>query len=252
MLSTNITPGKSSRDSPLPISRCRISCCGSSSTSVTTSSEYDFVNPVTNARSSTGRDSAFSNSSSRSWVLRRITSLLAASAVSLCRRAVSSRISSRSCAAASLCSTNWERVDSLRVMSVSGLATSCSGPDLAAVIQIGPATGHQAGELRLVAARYDVHQTSDPLLQRRHGLASILIEILNLEVQRRTLSRHATRDIELRVESRAGEARELWHRLTALSKRGEEGDIESVRQAQHIGDQPIVLIERHHHLLRHR
>ena len=83
----------------------------------------------------------------------------------------------------------------------------------------------------------------DRLLKRQQRLPTVLVEALNLEVQLRALRRDAARDLHLRIEGGARQARQPRRGLAAFRERGEECDVERMRQAEHVGDQPIVLVQ---------
>ena len=111
---------------------------------------------------------------------------------------------------------------------------------------------HHGDELGPVAGDDRVPELLDRIAQRLQRLASVLVQALDLEIQIGILRSHACGHVDLRVVCRAGELRETRSRLTAAGQRGEECDVERVGQTQHVRDQPVVLVERHDHLLRHR
>ena len=118
--------------------------------------------------------------------------------------------------------------------------------------QVLVAAAHHVDEgIRIVVVHRAV-QAFHGRAQRAQRLLAIGVQALDLVVKVRVLGRHPGRDVELRIESRARHARKARRVLAALGERREERDIERVRQPEHKSDQAIVLVETHHHEIRHR
>ena len=61
----------------------------------------------------------------------------------------------------------------------------------------------------------------------------------------RIVGRDEARDFELRVERRARHPLQPRHELAAVGERREEREVQSVRQAEHIGHEPVVIVDAH-------
>ena len=64
--------------------------------------------------------------------------------------------------------------------------------------------------------------------------------------------RDACGDVELRIERRARQLRKARCRFAAIGERGEERDVERVREPENISDESIMFVECHGDLLDHR
>ena len=121
----------------------------------------------------------------------------------------------------------------------------------APVLQIIAAAAHQRNECRVILRQHGGAQPLDRLGERLQGLRTVVVQALYFIIQIRALLGDAAGDIQLRIEGGAGQARQFRRGLAALGERGEEGDVERVRETEHVGDQAVVIIEAHHHLLGH-
>src|SRR6185437_1703397 len=101
--------------------------------------------------------------------------------------------------------------------------------DGAPVLEVLAALTHQRDEDVMVARYHRRAQALDCLGQGLERFRAVVVEALDLEVELRTLLRHAARDVELRVESGAREPRQTRRSLAAFRERSEECDVESVR-----------------------
>src|SRR5580698_9632988 len=148
------------------------------------------------------RELARSSVSSRSWVLRRTSSLRAAAAVISTTRAVSSRFSrsrtpKRSRASPSRGMSAWAL----------GMARLPSGPPLghaAPVFQVLAAAIHQRHEGVMVLGQDSGADAFHSLRQGLQRFSAEIIETLDLIIKLRALLRHARGHIELRIKGRTG------------------------------------------------
>ena len=138
-----------------------------------------------------------------------------------------------------------------------GTSSSCCrrawpGSTRAPALEVSLAACHQPAEALEVVRAHDRAQPLDRVEQRRERLGAVVVERLDLEVEVRVLRRDLRGDAELRVERRRRQRREPRRGLAALGERGEERDVERVRQPEHVGDQPVVALEIHLDERRHR
>jgi dihydroflavonol-4-reductase len=85
----------------------------------------------------------------------------------------------------------------------------------------------------------------DRVQQGGQRLGAVVVERLDLEVKVRVLLGHAGGDAQLGVERGRRQLGQRRRRLAALGERGEEGDVERVREAEDVGDQAVVALEVH-------
>src|SRR5579871_216585 len=188
------------------------------------------------------REPERSSSSSRSWVLRSSASLRPTSSVSIASRAFSRRTSPSGvwgsfppAPFSSGCSRAMRVLSGSVALLRSGAALGHAAP----VLEVFVAALHERAEGGEVLAEHRGAQPLDRLGESLERLGAVVVQALDLVVQLRALLRYAARHVQLRIEGGGGHARELRGRLPALSERGEEGDVERVAEAQHVGDQPV-------------
>src|ERR1700733_13921716 len=192
------------------------------------------------------REPARSSSSSRSWVLRSSESLRPTSTVSAARRAFSRLFScSSSIARENTASFSGDPLSGCR------MANSWSFRRGAPVLQIIAPAAHQSNEGLMVLGQDCGAQPLDGLGEGFQRLGAVVVEALYFIIQLGTLLGDAAGDIELRIEGGARDARQFWGRFTADGECVEERDVERVRKTEHVGDQPVVIIEAHDDLLGH-
>src|ERR1700677_1774562 len=95
-------------------------------------------------------------------------------------------------------------------------------PRLSAYVEICSSSKHERSERVRIFRLHRRDQASDRLLEGHQRFHAVFVEALDLEVQLRTLGRHAARDVHLRIESRAREPRKPERGLARVGKRGEE------------------------------
>jgi len=110
------------------------------------------------------------------------------------------------------------------------------------ILQIGLPAAHQSGETGGILVCDQRLQPGHGLNQGRERVAAVLVERLDLEVKSRTLACHQRSDCELRVEGRTGQPREARRGLAALGEGGKKRDVDRVREAEHVGNQPVVVV----------
>src|SRR5581483_2780446 len=122
----------------------------------------------------------------------------------------------------------------------------------ATILEIIAALLHDGYESIVILRHDDCTDAFDRLRERLERFCPVIVEALDLVIQLRTFLRHAACDIELCVERRTRHARKLRRGLATPGQRREECNVECVRKPEYVGDQPVMLVEAHDHLLRHR
>ncbi len=78
------------------------------------------------------------------------------------------------------------------------------------------------------------------------------VQFLDFEVQMRIVVSDIRSDQQLRIEGCRRHLGKLWRRRPTVCERSKKSDVESMRQAEYIGDEAVVVVHRHLDLLGHR